>query len=95
MVESSERGVVPPITADHVRTLLADGGVLIWCCERAVIVPVDGCGRVDGWIVAMPDELDAPPQPEQEWYADTAAELSERCAMRFPQLWDLCTTDVD
>lgn len=62
--------MVRPISPEHVRDLI-DGGhtapVLIYRHDGggAVVVEIATCGAVDGWIVAVPEELEAPNEPEQ------------------------------
>jgi hypothetical protein len=71
------------ITPDHVRNLMAGGDVvLVWMDGGgAVVVEIAGCCSIDGWVVAVPQELEPPNEPEQQWYEQIAAELSDRCAM--------------
>ena len=73
------------ITPDHVRELVAGhhaSPVLIYRHDGrgAVVVEIAGCGSVDGWVVAVPEELEPPNEPEQQWYEQIAHELSDRCA---------------
>lgn len=51
------------ITPDHVRELVAGhhaSPVLIYRHDGrgAVVVEIAGCGSVDGWVVAVPEELE-------------------------------------
>ena len=74
------------ITPEHVRELIAGEHttpVLIYRHDGggAVVVDIATCGAVDGWIVAVPEELDPPNAPGERWYAQVADELSDRCAM--------------
>ncbi|MGZ4533720.1 MAG: hypothetical protein ACXVXP_15420 [Mycobacteriaceae bacterium] len=60
------------ITPDHVRDLVAGhhaSPVLIYRHDGsgAVVVEIAGCGSVDGWVVAVPEELEPPNEPEQQW----------------------------
>ncbi len=83
-VETARREVAV-ITPDHVRELVAGhhaSPVLIYRHDGrgAVVVEIAGCGSVDGWVVAVPEELEPPNEPEQQWYEQIAHELSDRCA---------------
>jgi hypothetical protein len=78
---------VHAITPDDVRDLIAGhhtSPVLIYPHdgEGAVVVEVAACCSINGWIVAVPEELEAPDEPGEQWFAQMAAELSERCALR-------------
>jgi len=83
-VETARREVAV-ITPDHVRELVAGhhaSPVLIYRHDgrEAVVVEIAGCGSVDGWVVAVPEELEPPNKPEQQWYEQIAHELSDRYA---------------
>jgi hypothetical protein len=82
---NTARKEVAVITPDHVRDLV-DGHhaspVLIYRHDGggAVVMEISGCGSIDGWVVALPEELEPPNEPEQQWYEQIARELSDRCA---------------
>jgi len=77
---------VRSITPDHIRDLIAGHhSAPVLLCRHdgggAVVVEIAACSSIDGWIVAVPEEVDVPDQPGEQWFAQIADELSDRCAM--------------
>ncbi len=74
------------ITPDHFRELVAGrhaspvADLPGTTAGERLVVEIAGCGSVDGWVVAVPEELEPPNEPEQQWYEQIAHELSDRCA---------------
>jgi hypothetical protein len=78
------------VTVEHVRKLMngryTDPVMLL--TGRAVrILEIANLAGVEGWIIAVPDELHAGAECTEQWYAEIAAELSQRCGAHLFENW--------
>jgi len=78
------------VTAEHVRKLMngryTDPVMLLTGGAVRILEIADLAGAA-GWIIAVPDELGAAGECREQWYAEIAGELSQRCRSHLGERW--------
>jgi hypothetical protein len=78
------------VTVEHVRKLMNGrytDPVMLLTGGAVRILEIADLAGVEGWIIAVPDELRAGAECTEQWYAEIAVELSQRCGAHLCENW--------